>query len=99
MQKTCLFLNVIAESDISNVISALNAHQQPPNYVGSITRDCISFKGSFCSLNFLHVRCEANQAAHYLTEYALKNLDCIWIEQTPLCISAILTFDLLSDFC
>ena len=46
------FLNLIAESDASNVVLALNAHQQSSNYVGSIIRDCISFKGSFRSLIF-----------------------------------------------
>jgi len=46
------------------VVLALNAHQQSSNYVGSIIRDCISFKGSFRSLNFLHVTCEANQTTH-----------------------------------
>jgi hypothetical protein len=80
------------------VVLALNAHQQPPNYVGSIIQDCISIKGSFRSLNFLHVRREANQAAHYLAKYALKNLDCIWIEETPPCISIVLAFDLLLDY-
>ena len=96
--KDMSFLNLIAESDASNVVLALNAHQQSSNYVDSIIRDCISFKGSFRSLNFLHVRREANQAAHYLAKYALKNLDCIWIEETPPCISAVLAFDLLPDF-
>ena len=75
--KDMSFLNLIAESDASNVVSALNADQQSPNYVGSIIRDCISFKGSFRSLNFLYVRREANQATHYLAKYALENLDCI----------------------
>jgi hypothetical protein len=46
----------------------------------------------------LHVRREANQAAHYLAKYALKNLDSIWVEETPPCISAVLAFDLLPDF-
>jgi hypothetical protein len=96
--KDMSFVNLMAESDASNVISALNAHQQSLNYVDFIIRDCISFKGSFRSLNFLHVRREANQAAHYLAKYALKNLDCIWIEETTPCISTVLTFDLLSDF-
>ena len=96
--KNMCFLNLIAESDASNVVLALNTHQQSPNYVDSIIRDCISFKGSFRSLNFLHVRREANQAAYYFAKYVLKNSDCIWIEETPLCISAVLTFDLLSNF-
>jgi len=54
-------------------------------------------KGSFRSLNFSHVRREVNQSTHYLAKYALKNLDCIWIEETPSCISAVSIFDLLSD--
>ena len=96
--KNMCFLNLIAESDASNVVLALNTHQQSPNYVDSIIRDCISFKGSFRSLNFLHVRREANQATHYLAKYVLNYLDCIWIEKIPPCISAILAFDLLPDF-
>jgi len=87
------FLNLIAESDTSNVVLVLNAHHQSPNYVDSIIRDCISLKGSFCSLTFLHVRREGNQAAYYLVKYALKNLDCILH-----CISAVLPFDSLSVF-
>jgi len=96
--KDMSFLNLIAESNAYNVVLALNAHHQSSNYVGSIIRDCISLKGNFCSSNFLHVRREANQAAHYLAKYALKNLDCVWIEETLSCISAVLAFDSLSDF-
>jgi len=96
--KDMSFLNLIAESEASNVVFSLNAHQQFPNYVDYIIRDRISFKGSFRSLNFLHVRREANQVAHYLAKYALKNSYCIWIEETLPCISAVLAFDLLSDF-
>jgi len=51
--KDMSFLNLIVKSDASNVILALNVHQQSPNYVDSIIRDCISFKGVFCSLNFV----------------------------------------------
>jgi len=52
----------------------------------------------FVVLNFSHVRHEANQSAHYLAKYTLKNLGCIWIEETPPCISVVLAFDLLPDF-
>jgi len=34
--KDMCFMNLIAESDDSNVVLALNAHQQPHNYVDSI---------------------------------------------------------------
>jgi len=81
------------------VVQALNTHQQHPNYVGSIIGDCINFNVFFRSLRFLHVRREANQAAHYLAQYSPHNPDFIWIEETPPCISAVLTFDLLPDFC
>jgi len=76
----------------------LNAHQQFPTYVGSISGDCISFNVSFRSLHFLYVRREANQTVHYLAKYVLHNLDCIWIKETPSCICAVLAFDLSSDF-
>jgi len=45
--KDMSFLNLIGESDTSNVVLALNAHQQSLTYVGSIIRDCISFKVVF----------------------------------------------------
>lgn len=64
-------MNLIAESDVSNVVLTLNAHQQLPSYVGSIIINCISFNVSFCSFIFLHVRHEANQADCYLAKYAL----------------------------
>ena len=38
---------------------------------------------------FFYVRREANH----------RNVDCIWIEETMSCISTVLIFDLLSDFC
>jgi len=96
--KDMSFLNLIAESVASNVVLALNVHRQSLSYAGFIIRDCISFKGSFCSLNFLNVRHEVNQTTHYLAKYALKSLDCIYIEEIPPYISAISTFDLLSNF-
>jgi len=37
------FLNVIAESDASNVVLTLNVHQQSPTYIDSIIGDSISF--------------------------------------------------------
>jgi len=70
-------MNLIAESKASNLVLALNAHQQSPTYVDSIIKDSISFNVCFRSLNFLHVRNETNQAAHYLAKYALHNLDYI----------------------
>jgi hypothetical protein len=97
--KDMCFMNLIAESDASNVVLALDTHQQSSTYVGSIIEDCINLSVCFRGLNFVHVRHEANQAAHYLAKHALHNLDCIWIEETSPCISAVLTFDLLSDFC
>jgi len=50
--KDMCFINLIAESDASNVISALNTHQQSSTYVGSTIKDCISFNICFRSLNF-----------------------------------------------
>jgi hypothetical protein len=90
--KDMSFLNLIAESDASNVVLASNAHQQSPNYVVSIIRDYISFKGSSRRLNFLHVRRVANQAAHILAKDTIKNLDWIWIKETLSSISAVLAF-------
>lgn len=46
------FMNLIAESDDSNVVLTLNTHQQSSTYVDSIIEDCISFNVCFrsCSL-------------------------------------------------
>ena len=52
LPKDMSFLNLIAESDASNVVLVLNVHQRSLNYFGSIIRDCISFKGSFRSFKF-----------------------------------------------
>jgi len=56
------FLTLIAKSNVFNVVLALNGRQHSPTYVGSNIGDCISFNGSFCSLIFLHVWRDANQA-------------------------------------
>jgi len=61
--KDMCFLNLTAESNASNVVHALNTHQQYPNYVGSIIGDCINFNVFFRSLSFLHVWCETSQTA------------------------------------
>ncbi|AES80502.1 hypothetical protein MTR_7g081250 [Medicago truncatula] len=54
---------------IRHVVLTLNTHQQSSTYIGSIIEDCISFNVCFRSLNFLHVRCEANQATNYLAKH------------------------------
>jgi len=46
----------------------------------------------FHSLDFLHVRREANQTARYLVKYVLHNLDWIWIKETPSYIFAVLRY-------
>jgi len=75
--KDMSFMNLIAESDASNVVLALNAHQQSFTYVGSIIEDYITFNVYFRSLNFLHVRHEVNHVAYCLAKHAIHNLECI----------------------
>jgi hypothetical protein len=96
--KRYIFCEFIAESNASNVVLALNNHQQSSHYVGSIIEDCINLNICFYSLNFVHIKRVANQAAHYLAKHVLYNLDHVWIEETPRCIFVVLAFDLLSDF-
>jgi len=74
--KNMSFINLAAELDASIMVSALSAHQQSPTYVGSIIEDCINFNVCL-RFFFLHVRRETNQRVHYLTKYALHNLDRI----------------------
>lgn len=64
-------MNLIAESDASNVVLALNTYQYYSIYVGFIIEDCISLSVCFRSLIFLYVRRESNQAAYYLVKYTL----------------------------
>ena len=77
------------------MVLTLSTHQQSHTHVSSIIKDCINFNVCFHSLNFLHVRRESDQTAHYLAKYALHNPDRIWIEETSACISTLLPFDLL----
>jgi hypothetical protein len=65
------FSNLIVESDTSNVILILNVHQQYLTFVGYIIRDCINFNVSFYSLDFLNLRCKANQTDRYLAKYIM----------------------------
>ena len=87
--KDMSFFILIAKSDVSNVLLALNVHQQSPNSVGSIIRDCVSFKGNFCSLNFSHVSHEANQSTHYLAIYTLNEI--VFNVKKESCIGEIIT--------
>jgi len=54
-------MNLIAESDASDVVLALKAHQRSSTYVGYIIEDCISFNVRFHSLNLLHVRVKSTK--------------------------------------
>jgi len=84
------------EADSSNVITAINEAQPQQSYLGSIIEDCKSLVSSFCSIDFCHICREANQAAHYLTKFAIRKCtDFVWIKETPLCISAVVAFNLL----
>jgi len=87
--KDMSLMDLVAESNASNVVLALNVRQQSPNYVGSIIRDCVSFKGNFCSLNFSHVSHEANQSTHYLAIYTLNEI--VFNVKKESCIGEIIT--------
>jgi ribonuclease HI len=62
--KDMLFLDVIVESDSQNVISAVTDVQLPLSYMGTIVDDCRLLTCHFQNLQFVHIRHEANQAAH-----------------------------------
>jgi ribonuclease HI len=94
--KEMLLLNLKVEADSSDVITSINEAQPQQSYLGSIIEDCKSFVSSFPSIKFCHIRQEANQAARYLTKFAiLECIDFVWVEETPPCISAVVAFDLL----
>jgi len=43
----------------------------------------------------VHIRRVANQTNHYLAKFATENVDRVWIEESPPCIVAVSTFDLM----
>lgn len=55
----------------------------------------------FNSITFTHIGRVANQAAHYLAKFALSSNSDMFglkrIEDTPICISAVVAFDLLPE--
>jgi len=93
-----LFLNLIVESDSLNKIRAIAGQEQNHSYLGFVVEDCVNLFYSFHSLQYSHIRCVANQAAHYLAKFAISNSDFVWIEETPICISNVCAFDLMQDF-
>lgn len=46
-EKYMFLQEFIAKLNTSNVVFALNSHQQPLTYGGFINEDCIKFKGLF----------------------------------------------------
>jgi len=92
-----LFLNLIVEYDLQNVIYTFTDAQSPLSYMGTIVDDCRLLTCHFQNLQFAHIRREVNQAAHYLAKYASSHHENVWIEDAPNYIDVILTFDLLSN--
>jgi ribonuclease HI len=96
--KELLFLNIQAESDSSNVIMAIKDKHLVSVYLETLVEDCVKLKSSFDFITFTHVRRVANQAAHYLAKFALSsNSDFVWVGETPSCIAAVVSFDLLPN--
>jgi glucose-6-phosphate 1-dehydrogenase len=77
-----LFLNLIVESDLLNMITVLTDDQTHSTYTGAIVDECKNLLHRFHNLQLLHIRRVANQAAHYLGKCAIINLECVWIENT-----------------
>jgi hypothetical protein len=73
LAKDMLFLNLMAESDSSNVINVLKETQPQNFYLGTIAQDCKKIFSSFNTLEFSHVRHVANQAAHYLAKFSISS--------------------------
>jgi len=68
------------------------------SFLGEIVTECRNIRHNFNSITFSHVGREANQIFHYLAKYAISICShVVWIiEETPYCIDAIVTFDLMS---
>lgn len=53
------------------------------SYLGAIVAECQNIRHNFNSINFSHVRREANQAVHNLAKYAISiSSDDVWTEET-----------------
>jgi len=63
--------------------------------MGSIVDDCRLLTCHFQNLQFVYIRREVNQTAHYLAKYAPSHHKSVYIEDALNCIDVVLAFDLL----
>jgi hypothetical protein len=85
LARDCCFQDVIFESDISSIISLINATKAlPKSYVGNLVWGINCKSVSFRSCMFRHISRKANGAAHLLASLAHLEPNKVWIEDTPL---------------
>ncbi|XP_045797986.1 uncharacterized protein LOC123892217 [Trifolium pratense] len=92
----CCFQEVVFESDNSKIISLMNsAREIPRSYLGNFIRGIKCNKDYFRGCNFVHIKREANKAAHLLASLAHSEPNKVWLEESPSPIVHILTSDLM----
>jgi ribonuclease HI len=88
---------VILEGDSLKVVNAINEDQSSRRRYGHILDDIKVVLSSLRSWEVMHVKTEANMAAHNLIKEALKSqMDRTWIEDCPLCILDIVNLECLA---
>jgi ribonuclease HI len=89
--------DIILEGDSLMVTRALEGKDENWLRFGQIVEDTKLVLRSFRHWRISHVRREANGAAHGLANEAIRTvMDKVWMEETPDCISSIVSLELLA---
>lgn len=81
--------HVIIQTDCLNLISALESQSHGyDTEVGHVLTNCQFMLQGYPGVRVVHIKREANQAAHLLARSAVSIVeDTIWIENAPDCIA------------
>ncbi|CAO2201990.1 unnamed protein product, partial [Urochloa humidicola] len=84
LARRCGVRQAVVESDSSVAIQLLRSPKGERSMVAGIWHDVQELANSFESLVFVHVRREANEAAHVCAKAAYSTMGvCEWLDHTP----------------
>jgi hypothetical protein len=96
-KESCL-LDIILEGDALRAVNKINLAIPSLSKIGHFTNDIRSVLYSLKSFRVIHVKREANSAAHVLAKAAVFYVrDSIWLEETPPPISDIVFREFLGS--
>lgn len=88
------FHSISLESDLLQIVTALNGASMDMSLIGPIIEDAKVFLFSIAEATTSHIRRQANFVAHRLARFALHSGgDNIWVEETPSLISDLVEED------